>query len=96
MRAIEIVMLCLQAAMVLVVAWTVLMARPKPGLPRPIWPGLGLALVLIASTSFQIADKHHPDAGSRLLEYGSGVLLGMGIMTLLVALRQRLGRDSPA
>jgi hypothetical protein len=96
MRAIEIVMLCVQAAMVLVVAWTILMARPRPGRPRPIWTSLGFALVVTAGTSAQIADKHHPDAGARLLEYGSGVLLGMALVSLLVALRQRLGRDSPA
>jgi hypothetical protein len=68
---------------------------PKPGRPRPVWSSLGLALVVTAGTSAQIADKHHPDAGARLLDYGSGVLLGMAILTFLVVLRQRLGRDSP-
>lgn len=96
MRAIEIVMLCVQAALVLAVVWTVLMARPKPGRPRPIWSSLAFALIVTAGTSFQIADRHGEDAGSRLLEYGSGVLLGMGLLSLLVLLRQRLGRDSPA
>jgi hypothetical protein len=94
MRTIVIVMLCVQAALVLVSAWTVLRARPTPGRPRPIWSSLAITLVIAAGTSFQIADKHRPDPGAELLQYGSGLLMGMALMSLLVLLRQRMGTDS--
>ena len=94
MRAIIIVMLATQAAMLLVVAFTILWARPRPGRPRPIWTSLAFALVITASASFQIADHHRGQPGADLLQYGSGILFGMGLTCLLFLLRQRLGTDS--
>jgi hypothetical protein len=95
MRAIIIVMLAVQAAMLLVTAFTILKAKPSPGRPRPIWSSLAIALVITASASFQIADHHRGQSGSDVLQYGSGILLGMGLASLLVLLRQRLGTDAP-
>jgi hypothetical protein len=92
MRAIFIVMLCVQAALVLVTAFTILTARPQPERRRPVWWSLAFSLVLVSGVSAQIADKHDVSPGARLLEYGSGLLLGMGLVCLLVELRRRLGR----
>ena len=94
MRAIIIVMLAVQAAMLLVTAFTILRAKPIPGRPRPIWSSLAIALVITASASFQIADHHRGQPGADVLQYGSGILLGMGLACLLVLLRQRLGTNS--
>jgi hypothetical protein len=94
MRAIIIVMLAVQAAMLLVVAFTILRAKPSPGRPRPIWSSLAIALVITAGASFQIADHHRGQSGADILQYCSGILLGMGLASLLVLLRQRLGTDS--
>jgi hypothetical protein len=82
--------------LILVTIFTVLMAKPRPGRARPIWSSLAIALIISATASFQIAD-HHPGAeGSDLIEYGSGILFGMGLLSLLVLMRQRLGRDAAA
>ena len=95
MKPIIIVMLAVQIALLLVTAFTILKAKPSPGRPRPIWSSLAIALIISASTSFQIADRHRGADGGELLEYGSGVLMGMAIVCLLVLLRQRLGTDGP-
>ncbi|MEA3003727.1 MAG: hypothetical protein QOH81_2515 [Sphingomonadales bacterium] len=94
MRSIIIVMLCVQAAMVLVAAFTIVLAKPTPGRRRPIWSSLALSLIVTASVSWQIADRHDLSSGARLLQYGSGLLLGMGLTSLFVLLRQRLGTDA--
>ncbi|MEA3062919.1 MAG: hypothetical protein QOJ94_2700 [Sphingomonadales bacterium] len=94
MRAIIIVMLAVQAAMLLVAAFTILKAKPSAGRPRPIWTSLAIALVITAGASFQIADRHHGQDGADILQYGSGILLGLGLACLLVQLRRRLGTDS--
>ena len=94
MKPIIIVMLAVQVALLLVTAFTILKAKPSPGRPRPIWSSLAIALIISASTSSQIADHHRGADGGELLEYGSGVLMGMAIVCLLVLLRQRLGTDT--
>jgi hypothetical protein len=94
MRAIIIVMLCVQAGLIVVTALTILMAKPQPGRSRPVWSSLAISLVIGAGTSVQIADRHDLSAGARLLEYGSGLLLGMGLVCILFLMRQRLGRDA--
>jgi hypothetical protein len=96
MRPIFLAMLCVQVALVLVVAFTVLTAKPKPGRPRPVWSSLAISLIIAGGASFHIADRHSADPLSRLLEYGSALLLGMGLMSMLILLRQRLGRDTAA
>ncbi|HEX5184228.1 MAG TPA: hypothetical protein VFW19_13910 [Allosphingosinicella sp.] len=93
MKPIIIVMLCVQALFVLVAIFSVL-KKPNSARSRPIWSSLAIGLILAAATSFDIADKHRGADGSELLEYGSGVMLGMAILSLLVLLRQRLGTDS--
>lgn len=94
MRSIIVVMLAVQVALILVTAFTILKAKPSPGRPRPIWSSLAIALIITASTSYQIADKHRGADGGELLEYGSGLLMGMALVCLMVLLRQRLGTDS--
>ena len=93
MRPIIIVMLAVQAGLILVTALTILQAKPSPGRPRPIWSTLAIALIISASTSYQIADHHRGADGGELLEYGSGVLMGMALVCLMVLLRQRRGTD---
>jgi hypothetical protein len=96
MKSIVIVMLALQVALLVVTAFTILKAKPSPGRPRPIWSSLAIALIISASTSFQIASDHRGADGSELLEYGSGLLMGMGLLSLMVLIRQRLGTDAKA
>ncbi|HEY1606531.1 MAG TPA: hypothetical protein VGF77_13140 [Allosphingosinicella sp.] len=94
MKPIIIVMLCVDAAMFLVTILTALKARPRPGRPRPVWSSLAVSLLITASVSFQIADKHRGSDGGELLEYCSGVLLGMAIFSVLALLRQKMGTDA--
>ena len=94
MRALIIVMLAVQAAIFLVTALTVLTARSAADRPRPIWSSLAISLIIVAATSWQIADKHEGGAGADILAYCSPLLLGMGIMAALLGIRQRRGLDS--
>jgi hypothetical protein len=93
MKPIIIVMLCVQVFFVLVAIVGVL-RKTSSANGRPIWSSLAIGLILAAGISFDIADKHRGAEGTDLLTYGSGVLLGMGVLCLLVLLRQRLGTDA--
>jgi len=96
MRAIVMVMLAVQAGIFLATLWTILFARGAPGRPRPVWSSLAVSLVIVAGTSWQIAEKHAGQAGADLLAWGSPFLLGMGITCALVLIRERRGFDRPA
>ncbi|MDB5721704.1 MAG: hypothetical protein JWP15_2322 [Alphaproteobacteria bacterium] len=93
MRAIFVAMLCVQVGLALVTAYTIVMAKPSPNRPRPVWSSLAFSLLVTSMVSSQIADRHDLSSGAQLLHFGSAVLLGMGLVSLLVLLRQRLGRD---
>ena len=94
MRALIVVMLAVQIALILATAWTILFARPAAGRPRPIWSSLALSLIMVAAVSWQIADRHQGGAGAELVAYFSALLLGMGIMACLLLIRQRRGLDT--
>jgi hypothetical protein len=94
MRALIIVMLCVQAGIFLVTVLTVLSKRSTTEQPRPIWSSLAISLVIVAAVSWQIADKHEGGAGADILAYCSPLLLGMGLMAALLAIRQRRGLDA--
>jgi hypothetical protein len=97
MRAIIAVMLGVQLLMLVAAAIAVLKAAPAAAARRrPIWSSLAVALLISAATSFQIADRHRPDPASELLQYGSGVLMGMALLALLLALKERLGKGEEA
>ena len=96
MRALIIVMLLVQAGIFLATAATVLFARSAAGRPRPVWSSLAILLVIVAGTSWQIADKHEGGEGADILAYGSPLLLGMGLMAAMLAIRQRRGLDGGA
>lgn len=93
MRAIEIVMLAVQAAALLAAAWAIVMRRPTPERRRPVWSSLAFSLLIIAMVSWQIADKHSGDRGSAVLMYTAPVVLGFALAMLLMALRERRGLD---
>ena len=93
MRALIIVMLVVQALMFIVAACTVLIGRPAAGRERPVWSSLAISLIIVAGTSWQIADKHEGGEGADVLAYGSPLLLGMGLMAAFMAIRQRRGLD---
>ena len=94
MKAIIIVMLVVQAGIFLATAWTILFARTAAGRPRPIWSSLAISLIIIAGTSWRIADSHFGQPGADILAFFSPFLLGMGVMAALLAIRQRRGLDS--
>lgn len=96
MRALIIVMLLVQAGIFLATAATVLFARSAAGRPRPVWSSLAIPLVVVAAVSWQIADKHEGGAGADILTYCSPLLLGMGLMAAMLAIRQRRGLDRGA
>jgi hypothetical protein len=97
MRAIVIVMLVIQAAIILVTAYTVMFGRASPRNPRrPVWSSLAISLVVIASTSWRIGEDHPEDPGAEILLYGAPLLLGLGLMAIFMLIRQRRGLDAPS
>ena len=92
MRAIVIVMLIVQAAIVLVAIWTMLTAKSDAA-RRPVWSGLIVSLVIIAGVSWNIGERHAGQPGAEILMYVSPLLLGMAIMGALFALRKKRGLD---
>ena len=72
-------------------------ARPKPGNPRrPVWSSLAISLIIIAGTSWRIAEDHPGQPGADLLAYGSPLLIGMALMAAFILIRQRRDLDSTA
>lgn len=96
MRAIVMVMLAVQVAILLAAAYAIVFGRRTAARGRPVWSSLAIALVIVAGTSWQIADKHQGQPGADLLAYGSPFLLGMGICCALMLIRQRRGLDGAA
>jgi hypothetical protein len=93
MKALIIDMLVIQAGIFLVTALTVLTARSTAAQPRPIWSSLAISLVVVAGTSWRIADGHAGELGADILTYCSPLLVGMGLMAAMLAIRQRRGLD---
>lgn len=91
MRAIIIVMLVVQAAILVVTALTVTTARSTPAQRRPVWSSLIISLAIIASVSWEIGDDHMGQPGADVLMWGSPFLLGMAVMGALLVIRQRRG-----
>jgi hypothetical protein len=97
MRAIVIVMLVVQAAMLLTVVWTMLFARPSAGQGRrPVWSSLAISLVIVGAASWNIGESREGQPGADIVMYIAPLLLGMGLMAALMSLRQRRGLDGPA
>jgi len=94
MKPLIMVMLAVQIGIFLVAAYSVLFGRSTAARGRPIWSSLAIALIIVAGTSWQIAQSRAGQAGADLLAYGSPLLLGMGIMAAFVLLRKRRGLDS--
>ena len=92
MRAIIILMLIVQAAIFLVTIFAAVFT-PHRGERRPIWTSLAISLIIVASAANMIGGKHAGQPGADLLQGGAMVLIGMAIMTIMIALRQRRALD---
>jgi hypothetical protein len=94
MRAIIIVMLCVQIGIFLSISYALIVARHSGSRPRPLWPSLAIGLVIVSSSSWRIADQHSGEQGADILSFGAAFLLGMGFMTMLLLIRQRRALDT--
>ncbi|HET8749710.1 MAG TPA: hypothetical protein VFM42_03110 [Sphingomicrobium sp.] len=90
MKAIIIVMLAVEAAIFLTAVGAALFAHAESR-RRPIWVSLSISLIIVASAANMIAEHHIGRPGADVLQAGAMILIGMAIMTALVALRQRRG-----
>lgn len=90
MKAIIIVMLAVEAAAFLVAAGSALFARAA-GRRRPIWISLSISMLIVASAGNSIAGRHIGRPGADVVQAGALILIGMAIMTILMALRERRG-----
>ena len=89
MEPIIITMLAVDVALILIVAWAVVLAKWPGGRPRPNWAGIIIPLVVAAGASQRIADKHDGQPGADLVLFGSALLFGMALMGAFVAWRTR-------
>lgn len=92
MKAIVILMLIVEAAMFLVAIFTAVFI-PNRGERRPVWTSIAVSLIIVASAANMIGDKHAGQPGADVLQGGAMVLIGMAIMTIMIALRQRRSLD---
>lgn len=90
MKAIIIVMLAVEAAMFLTAIGAALFVRQE-GRRRPIWVSISISMIIVASAGNTIAEHHIGRPGADLVQAGAMVLIGMAVMTILMALRQRRG-----
>jgi hypothetical protein len=89
------VMLVIQAGLVLTMIYGLGFERPTARRPGPRYLSIGFSLLLSAIVSWEISAAHRQAGGAALLRMGAPLLLGMGIVLLLLALRQRRGLDGP-
>ena len=89
MRAIIIAMLVVQAAMFLTTVYYVLFKRPAPPGGQSIWISLWMGLIIVGAASWQIGDSHLGENGADILVFGAPFIIGMGIMALLMMIRER-------
>jgi hypothetical protein len=88
MKAIIILMLIVEAAMFLVAIFTAVFT-PDRRERRPIWTSIAISLIVVASAANMISDRHAGQPGADVLQGGAMVLIGMAIMAIMMALRQR-------
>lgn len=91
MRALIMLMLAVQVGIFLATAYAVMFGRASSGRPRPVWSSLAISLVVVAATSWEIAARHLGEPGADILAYDAPLLLGMGLMSAFVLIRQRRG-----
>ena len=96
MRPIIMVMLAVDLAMFATTAFAMTMSRPRPNRRRSIWSTFALSLVVCAVASWNIAEGRGGQPGADILQDAALVLLGMGLMAILMAIRHRRGLDSEA
>jgi len=95
MKPIVIVMLLVDAAMLLTVIYSVVIKKPSPDKPEPLWRSLAISLLVAGMVSQRIGQSHAGGSGAELLQAAGLVLLGMAVMSILVSARKRRG-TSPA
>lgn len=89
MKPIIVVMLCVQAAILLVTIFTVAVRSPTARRPKPIWSSLAVSMLVIGMTSNTIAEDHSGAAGADILGFVGPMLIGMAVMAALLLFRQR-------
>lgn len=96
MKPIIVVMLCAQVAVLLAITFSVALGRPFRARQRPVWPSLAICLFIVAASSLNIAGSHANAEGVDILQFGAPVLIGMGLMCVLLFVRERGGLDRNA
>jgi hypothetical protein len=89
MKPIIVTMLAVDAALILAVAWSVVLAKWADDRPKPSWAGIIIPLVVAAGASQRIADSHAGQPGADLILFASALLFGMALMGAFVAWRTR-------
>jgi Kef-type K+ transport system membrane component KefB len=94
MRPIIAVILLLDVAMFLFVSFTVAFRRSSPDRPPPRWRSLAIPLLAAGWASMKIGERYATGTGVDIVRTSGPVLMGMAIMCVLVAVRQRRGLDA--
>ena len=89
MKAIILIMLCVQAAMLIVTAYVVAVRRPTAARPGPVWSSLAVSLFVVGMSSNSIGSGHAGSPGADILVFVGAILIGMGLMAAIVLFRER-------
>ena len=93
MDLIVMLMLAVQAGMIIATALAVVFGRSTSARQRPIWHVLAAALIIVAGTSWRIAERHVGEEGADMLDFGAPLLFGMALVAIFMAIRRRRGLD---
>ncbi|HET7316123.1 MAG TPA: hypothetical protein VFI88_01700 [Sphingomicrobium sp.] len=94
MKAILIVILCAQAAIVLTTAYATVIRKPTAEKPHPIWISFATSLFIVGMASQSIAQGHAGELGADWVANIGLVLIGMSIMALLLLVRDKRRLDA--
>jgi hypothetical protein len=85
--------LVVQAGFVLSTGYEIALAKPRLTRARPRYLYLGFLMLVGAFMSWGISENHPQAPGAVLARFGSAVLVGMALVLLMSALRERRGVD---
>ena len=91
MRPIIVVVLLLDVAMFLFVSFIVAVRKPSPARPHPRWRSVAFPLLAAGWVSMKIGERYPTGTGVEIVRNSGLFLMGMAIMSVLVAFRKRRG-----
>jgi drug/metabolite transporter (DMT)-like permease len=92
MKPIIIVMLCVQAAILVVTFYIVAIRKPTAERPGPVWSSIATSLLVVGIASNTIAQGHVGKEGADIIGFVGAMLIGMAVMGALMLFSEKRDR----